>query len=223
MTSTTTDETHGAGAIARPGDGDAPTAGAGPARTLRRTSSWWDAPARLSLAAHVGATIATLVVVGVVNTVLQRMYDATGYPVTFAEGQTTFSAATVREHLGVLESLGTLDDFTRTQLTDFGFLVAYGLSGLVLGALLVRLLPGRWRLLGRVTAGGLVLGAAFDALENLVSFGMIADPAGFPGVLALLHSSFAVAKFATMGAGMLAATIGVVACVVVLVRRRAAR
>ena len=45
-------------------------------------------------------------------------------------------------------------------------------------------------------------GAAFDALENLVSFVMLADPQGFADGLALPYSTFAVAKFVCLASAM---------------------
>jgi hypothetical protein len=46
-----------------------------------------------------------------------------------------------------------------------------------------------------------------DALENLTSFVMLADPQGFADLLALPYSGFAVVKFALITAGMAAVLI----------------
>lgn len=166
---------------------------------------------RLPLIMHAGAAAVAVVAMGLVNHSLERMYVATGYPVSFVEGQTTFSGPTVKRHLAELVERGTLNDFVQVQLFDYIFMVTVALVGLGVGSLLVRLTRGRWRTAGWVVMGGLLAGPAADALENLVSFVMLADPAGFPDVLAVVHSSLAVLKFAAMGLAFAAALLGVLA------------
>lgn len=47
-----------------------------------------------------------------------------------------------------------------------------------------------------------MLGATFDAIENLISFVMLANPQGFANWIALPYSGFSAAKFALITLGM---------------------
>ncbi len=172
------------------------------------------------MAVHVSLVVAALVVMGVVNVRLRRLYNATGYPVSFAEGQTTFSAATVKEHLAVLVARGTLQDYAAVQRFDYLFIAWLAAAGVLIGSLVVRLASARTAWFGHVAIIAFVVGPLFDALENLVSFGMIADPAGFPDHLALVHSTLAVLKFVSLAVGLLAVLIGFAAVARTAVRRR---
>lgn len=156
-----------------------------------------------------------------VNVELQTRYDATGYPVTFFEGQTTFSGDTVKGHFAELDRLGTLGVFADVQRFDFAFMASVAIFGLLGGLLIVRLTSGRvGRWVGYTTAIAAVTGAVSDAIENLVSFIMLANPTGFADALAVAHSSFAVIKFAGLTFAMAAGAVGLVLVVVHAVRRQ---
>lgn len=136
---------------------------------------------------------------------LDASYAASGHPVSYAEGQTSFSAEKIRGWYQVMTDAGTLDVYWRTQIIDYGFMAALFLLGLFGGLLVARL----WRQgsiaswLALFGALAVPLGTVFDALENGVSFIMLADPAWFPSWLAVPYSGFAVVKFACILAGML--------------------
>lgn len=153
---------------------------------------------------HAAATIASFAGFQKVKAALDASYAASRHPVDYATGQTSFDAARIKGFYAHMQTEGTLDIYWRTQMIDFGFLALLGLSGLLLGCLVARF--GRdnsWaRRMGLIAAACFVAGACMDALENLTSFVMLADPQGFADWLALPYSGFAVVKFALITAGM---------------------
>lgn len=159
-----------------------------------------------------------------VNGELQNRYDATGYPVTFFEGQTTFSGTAVKGHWAELAQLGTLEAFAQVQQFDFIFMACVAAFGVLGGLLIMRLTSGRLgRTIGCTTVAAAITGALSDALENVVSFVMLADPTGFADALAIVHSGFAVLKFAGMTVAMLAGTVGAVIVIMQLVQSSRSR
>lgn len=144
---------------------------------------------------------------------LDRSYAASRHPVDYATGQTTFDATRIKGFYAHMQAEGTLDIYLRTQLIDFGFLIALGLCGVLIGTLVARAgRDGSWaRRIGSLAAALFLGGAVMDASENLVSFVMLADPQGFADWLALPYSGFAVVKFALITAGMAAVLISLAA------------
>jgi hypothetical protein len=63
----------------------------------------------------------------------------------------------------------------------------------------------------------------FDAVENLISFVMLADPDGFADVLVLPYSTAAVIKFVCIAVGMLALLAALLTGLVTRISRRSAR
>lgn len=193
-----------------------PTASARPLSTSR----WRVFPLWL----HSVLVVLALALMMGVNGELQNRYDATGYPVTFFEGQTTFSGTAVKGHWAELAQLGTLEAFAQVQQFDFIFMACVAAFGVLGGLLIVRLTSGRLgRTIGYTTVVAAITGALSDALENVVSFVMLADPTGFADALAITHSGFAVLKFAGMTVAMLAGTVGAVIVIMQLVRSNRSR
>ena len=137
---------------------------------------------------------------------LQLFYDATGYPVTFMEGQTTFNADTTKAHYAVLIERGTLDDFVGVQLRDFVlitvFIVAMFLAGAASYRVVRSVYQARWiRAIWFAMIWVLPLGGLADAFENSVSFIMLSDPTSFPDWLIYPYSGAAVFKFVMISIG----------------------
>jgi len=136
--------------------------------------------------------------------ILDRSYLASKHPVDFATGQTRFSAEAVRGYYAKMTNEGTLEIYWETQFIDFGFILAVILLGLFLASLPGRLATeGSWA--RRVSMGAsitVICGGLCDLIENLISFVMLSDPAGFADWIAILYSSFAVAKFALIATGL---------------------
>ena len=138
---------------------------------------------------------------------LEGQYNATGFPVTFVESQTTFNADTSKGYYAVLQEKGTLDDYIRVQILDYALIVSFIGSLFCMGASAARLLTmafgAKW--LTNITLfmmWMLPLGGVFDAIENAISFVMLSDPQGFADWLVYPYSSFAVAKFITITTGL---------------------
>jgi len=176
----------------------------------------------LSVRRHGLLVAGSVVVLGVVNAVLNASYAASGHPVSYAEGQTTFSGSEIKGFYAVMEDGGTLGRYWQTQFIDFGFIAMMIVVGGAVGLLLARLgHPGSVAArLGRLAAVVIPLGAAFDVVENLISFVMLADPQGFPEWLAVPYSAAAVVKFGLIGLGMVALIGSLIALLVGRTLRR---
>jgi len=135
---------------------------------------------------------------------LDAGYAASGHPVDYFTGQTAFSGPVVKEYYGHMQDAGTLDIYVRTQMIDFGFILAMIGIGVFVFTLLAR--AGRAgsfsRRVGLLAGLSIVTGALCDAIENGISFIMLANPAGFADWLALPYSTFASVKFALITLGM---------------------
>jgi len=163
---------------------------------------------KLSTKQHIAATVAAVVTLGIANTIINALYEASKFPVPFAEGQTSFNGDQIKAWYAVMSTEGTLDIYIDTQLFDFVFMAAMASFGLLGGSLTVRLANGegtlrkitRW--FGHFARLALPIGAGFDAIENLFSFIMLAQPETFANFWATLQSSAAVAKFALQVPGI---------------------
>jgi len=129
---------------------------------------------------------------------LNRLYAMTEYPVTFFEGQTTFDGEVIKGHYAVLQEKGTFTDFINVQLYDYLYMATVIAAFALVCIAIYRCLPDRaW--LKSLALWMLIItpfAAVFDALENAVSFVMLANPINFPNWLAYPYSTFAVIKFA---------------------------
>lgn len=170
----------------------------------------------LSTRRHVAAVAASFAGLGLANGALNNLYTASNFPVPYAEGQTSFSGTQVKEWYGVMTEAGTLDTYLGTQLFDYVFIAAMMTFGFLASSLITRLTSGPGRaasITNRIARCARLLipaGAAFDAIENLLSFPMLAQPAAFNDAWAIAHSSAAVVKFALIGTGFVALLVSVV-------------
>lgn len=143
---------------------------------------------------------------------LEKIYDATGFPVSYMVGQTAFNGKLIKSYYAALLENGTLDDYYFVQIVDYLFMVTVFFSHLFICAAIYRSL----HLIKWLKKTGLVmlvvtpLAAVFDGLENLVSFIMLAEPLSFPNWLAYPYSSFAVIKFSLFSVYMLWVTLSIV-------------
>lgn len=177
----------------------------------------------LRLAVLVAATVASVILQNVAQAILNSFYARSGYPVPYYVGQTSFSATKLESWYGAMDAAGTLGIYWQTQFVDFAFIAATALLHFFALVLVARLLPdGRWRRLGLAFVVVGLLAPAFDALENLVSFIALANPAEVNPVVAVVYSTFAVLKFAGFFAVYLWVPIGLVAALKVRARRRVA-
>lgn len=144
---------------------------------------------------------------------LEAAYAASAFPVRYYEAQLSFDAEKLKHWYGFLLQNGTFDKYIHAQNVDFlfiGSVLALHLSALLL---ISRLLPppstGR-RLLVWASALSAVAPIS-DALENGISYVMLADPTGFEPGLALVYSALAAVKFGMFTLAYAAAVAGLLA------------
>ena len=132
---------------------------------------------------------------------LDPLYVQSQFPVSFFVGQTTFNAQELKSYYAVLLERDTLNDYVWVQIADYLFMLTVFISHIALMAAAYRSLPNstllkKW---GWAMIFIAPMAAGFDALENLVSFVMLANPRDFADWLVLPYSSFASLKFIIFG------------------------
>ncbi len=175
---------------------------------------------------HLGLTAGAFVGFGQVKNKLDVLYAASQHPVDFATGQTGFDGALVKSYYAHMQAQGTLDVYVFTQQFDFLFMACLALFGALFGTLVARYAGqgtkrGTWgRRFGFIAAGLAIAGATMDAMENLVSFVMLAQPQTFANWLALPYSGFASVKFALITLAMAAVLVSLILGALSHLRRR---
>ncbi|MDA9208138.1 hypothetical protein N9O61_04550 [Octadecabacter sp.] len=170
----------------------------------------------IPLWAHAAAIALTIVWFQWIKAKLDASYAASLHPVDYATGQTTFSGETIKTYYAAMSETGTLDIYVKTQLIDFGFVLAFVCIGLFFCTLIARLSrPDSYGRTAGILAGvAIITGAFCDAIENGWSFIMLANPTGFADWLAIPYSLFAVLKFGCITIGMALVIISLVlACI----------
>jgi hypothetical protein len=151
----------------------------------------------LPIVSHLGLAALAVAAFAAAKSTLDQSYAASRHPVDYATGQLAFSAQKVTEFYQAMTASGTLPLYWRTQIIDFGFIISVVLIGLFLGSLAPRLWPsGHWgRRFGLAVPVLAVLGALFDAIENLLSFWMLSVFPSIPTSMAVAYSGAAATKF----------------------------
>lgn len=155
----------------------------------------------LSLRTHILATIGSFAAFQGVRITLERLYAASQHPVDYATGQLAFSGETIMGYYAAMRAGGTFGIYVQTQLFDFLFIASVIAFGICLGTLIARL-GGAAKMLGIGAAFFAFTGGGLDALENLMSFWMMQYDSAIPQLLAVIYSSFAALKFASLTAAM---------------------
>ncbi len=149
--------------------------------------------------------IASFAVCRFTMTWLGGLYQASLFPVSIFEGQTTFNGDLVKSYYAVLLENGTLGKYIGVQLLDFLLMLTMFAALACMTIAAYRSVPDN-KIIKNI-AWFIVIAAPlapfFDALENFVSFFMLADPLHFPNWLAMPYSTFAVTKFALSGLGFM--------------------
>jgi len=156
------------------------------------------AATRLSAAQWWCLAIPLLIIRQLTQNWLDSLYALSQFPVPFYVGQMTFNAAQLKSYYAVILELGTFDRYWWVQIADYAFMLTVFISFFALMAAIYRSLPKQntVQTIARCMLVIAPLAAVFDALENAVSFVLLADPAGFADWLVYPYSSFAVIKFA---------------------------
>jgi len=136
---------------------------------------------------------------------LEKSYLLSKFPVPYFEQQASFDAIKMKEWYAYMLKEETFGIYFYTQIIDFVFIVTVILAGYTLWYFMANLHPknSSFRNWGQKFAYALPLAGAFDILENLVSFFMIANPENFADFLVLPYSTFAVIKFACWTIGLI--------------------
>lgn len=167
----------------------------------------------LTIRTHILATLASFAAFQGTRIQLDRLYADSGHPVDYATGQLTFQGETIFGYYEAMRSAGTFGIYVQTQLIDFLFIASVIAFGLCLGTLIARF--GRAgsavHMMGIGAAFFAFAGGSFDALENLMSFWMMQFDTAIPQTLALIYSSFAALKFASLTAAMALAFFALIA------------
>jgi hypothetical protein len=153
---------------------------------------------------------------------LNASYARSLFPVPYFEAQLSFDAAKIKGWYAYLMEHNTLDVYVQTQNIDFLFIASVLVLHFVALLLISRLFASgsrarRWLVWAAVLSASAPL---FDALENAVSYVMLANPTQFADGWALLYSSFAAAKFAGFTLAYLVAALGLAAGLLAQVQAR---
>ncbi|MBT3313421.1 MAG: hypothetical protein HN390_02290 [Anaerolineae bacterium] len=162
------------------------------------------------------ASLVSFGLMGAANTLLEASYAKSKFPVPFFAGQTTFDGELLKSYFKTMIDQGTLDIFVQTQFIDFLFIITVILFGFSLWTLVARLHQpdSFFRKAGLWFALSLPLAGISDAIENLISFILLASPLDFPNWLAIPYSAVAVIKFGFWTIGLLWLPISLVALII---------
>lgn len=132
---------------------------------------------------------------------LDPLYVLSEFPVNFFVGQTTFNAQELKSYYAVLIERGTLNNYFWVQIADYLFMLTVFVAHVALMVACYRSLPARpfLKKFAWVMVFIAPMAAGFDALENLVSFFLLANPQDFADWLVYPYSSFAAIKFVIFG------------------------
>lgn len=153
---------------------------------------------------------------------LNASYASSGFPVPYWQAQLSFDANKLKGWYQILIERGTLDRYIQTQHIDFVFIASVLILHIVVLLAISRALPANSGLRRAMIIAAMLSAIApiADALENGISYIMLANPADFAEGLAWIYSSLAAVKFAMFTVAYLAAILGLVCAAWLLVTRR---
>ena len=150
---------------------------------------------------------------------MESLYLATKHPASVMAGQTTFNGEQIKGFYEVMIEANTLDKYIQVQINDYLLMLTMFLWLFILCAAVYRSMPATFSKLkgfAWTMTWGLPLAPLCDALENAISFIMLANPSSFWNGLALPYSTFAVIKFLLSGMGFVWITLGGLVALVLL-------
>ena len=157
-----------------------------------------------------------------VTDLLNASYASSGFPVPYWQAQLSFDANKLKSWYQILIERGTLDRYIQTQHIDFVFIASVLILHVVVLLAISRALPANSGLRRAMIIAAMLSAIApiADALENGISYIMLANPADFAEGLAWIYSSLAAVKFAMFTFAYLAAILGLICAAWLLVTRR---
>lgn len=181
--------------------------------------------ARLSAAQWLALTILAVAFNLWATQALNAAYAASAFPVPYWEAQLSFDHQRLKGWYQALIDGQTLSLYWHAQAVDFLFiasvLVLHPAALVLVSRLHAATSKGRQVLLAAALLSALA--PLFYALENGVSFGMLANPLGFDPFLAVVYSTLAAAKFGLFTFAYVAAPLGVLWALYAKLVRRSAR
>ena len=153
---------------------------------------------------------------------LNVSYASSGFPVPYWQAQLSFDANKLKGWYQILIERGTLDRYIQTQHIDFVFIASVLILHIVVLLAISRALSANSGLRRAMIVAAMLsaLAPLADALENGISYVMLANPADFAEGLAWIYSSLAAVKFAMFTVAYLAAILGLICAAWLLVTRR---
>lgn len=152
---------------------------------------------------------------------LDAAYAASKFPVPYWQAQLSFDHLKLKGWYEFLIKNQTLDLYIHTQLVDFIFIASVLILHMTALLALSRAVPAPSNARCALIWAALISAIAplADAVENGISFIMLANPAGFEPLLAIAYSTLAAIKFGMFTFAYLAAAGGVVAALYYLATR----
>lgn len=132
-----------------------------------------------------------------ISTMLDASYKESRFPVPYFVQQTCFDAAKIKEWYAYMMQQNTFHIYLTTQFIDFVFIASVIFGGFTVWTLVANFFAkgSFFNSVGYKMAFALPIAAAFDVLENIISFFMIANPMHFSDAWVIPYSTFAVLKF----------------------------
>jgi hypothetical protein len=144
---------------------------------------------------------------------LDAAYAASRFPVPYWQAQLSFDHLKLKGWYEFLIKHQTLDLYVHTQIVDFVFIASVLILHTAALLALSRAVPAPSTAKRALIWAALLSAIAplADAVENGISFIMLANPTGFEPILAIAYSTVAAIKFGMFTFAYLAAAAGVLA------------
>jgi hypothetical protein len=142
------------------------------------------------------------------------LYIRSGFPPALISGQLAFSPESFRAWYAVLLEKGTLHVYVWTQIVDYLFIIGLLATLFIVHLMIAKAQPNPgWRRLALTFAILAPAIAASDAIENIVTLSMLANPTNFSPALAYLASTFSAIKWtwASIGSALICIQLGALA------------
>ena len=141
-----------------------------------------------------------LVIRFIVIPIMQHYSNLSGFPAEFISSQLSFNGDVLKSYYAQTN----IDYYRISPMLDYFFMFGYGIS--IFSAILLisrKYENQQFKKIGNFMALGAVIAAICDGIENIFILIMIADISGFPNVLALLFSTFALIKWILLFTSMI--------------------
>jgi len=134
-----------------------------------------------------------IILLVIIYPIMTYFFMISSFPVGFFQSQLSFSGEILKSYYGITN----INLYLIGQLLDYGFMLGYGVIFFSLSLLIARRFDKASRInrIGLISALLGILAALFDASENFFILITLTDPSGFPNIIAIIHSFFALFKY----------------------------